>query len=177
MHCKDSSILVGLVALIVLHGSNVSAGNKLDDATILAIFDQANTVDILNGRLGAKYGHSEAVRQLGQMVATEHVEVQQMGRDLAKKLNILPTPPAQDASVADHAKTIALLQSKTGPEFDKVYLQHELTFHQSVITAIKETLLPAAQHSELKQLMENLLPGFEHHLAETRAVAKKIGVE
>jgi hypothetical protein len=33
------------------------------------------------------------------MGARDHVAVQQMGRELAKKLNIVPTPPDGDSSV------------------------------------------------------------------------------
>jgi putative membrane protein len=152
------------------------AAGVLDDATILAIYDQANAADVVTGRLGAKYGASEEVRALGRMVATDHMAAQQLGRDLAMKLKIVPTPPDNDMSVAEQAKAVALLQSKRGDEFDKAYLQYEVAFHQSVVEAIKGTLLPAIKNDELRNLMKSVLPGFEHHLAATRAVAQKLGV-
>ena len=70
-----------------------------------------------------------------------------MGRDLAKKLGVIPTPPEGDSSIMDYAKAVAMLQSKRGAEFDRAYLQHEVSFHQAVIDAIKGTLLPAAAQS------------------------------
>ena len=136
--------VVGIAALMGLWSYGAIASGKLDDATILAIFDQANAADIYTARLGAKYGSSEEVRALGRMVEADHVAVQQMGRDLAKTLNIVPSPPENDTSVTDQAKTVSSLQSAAGPEFDKAYLQHEIAFHQSVITAVKQTLLPAS---------------------------------
>lgn len=169
--------VTGLMVMMTLLSDVANAKANLDDATILAIFDQANSVDIYTGRLGAKYGHSEEVRALGRMVATEHVAVQQMGRDLAKKLDIIPTPPDNDTSIADQAKATLVLQSATGPEFDKAYLRHEIAFHQSVIDAVKGTLLPAIKNSELKNMVKTVLPGFESHLAATKAAAKKLGVE
>ena len=167
-------LCLAVVAATIVNLPTHAAG-VLDDATILAIYDQANAADIVTGRLGAKYGASEEVRALGRMVATDHVAVQQMGRDLARKLNIFPTPPDNDTSVADHARAVALLQSKTGAEFDKAYLQYEVAFHQSVVDAIKGTLLPAIKNDELRNLMNAVLPGFERHLAATRAVARKMG--
>lgn len=167
----------GCITLIVLFSNGAMAGTNLDDATILAIFDQANSVDIVTGRLGAKYGNSDEVRALGRMVATDHVAVQQMGRDLAKKLDILPTPPDNDTSAAEHARAIALLQSKAGPEFDRAYLRHEIAFHQFVIDAVKGTLLPAIKNNELRDLVKSVLPGFEHHLAATKTAARKMGLE
>src|SRR6185295_10046593 len=94
---------------------------------------------------------------LGRMVATDHVAVQQMGRDLARKLRVTPTPPDNDTSVADYARTVALLQSKSGADFDKAYLQYEVAFHQSVVDAIKDTLLPAATNAELRKLLNTVL--------------------
>ena len=171
-------VFVGLCVLGLIGSSwrGAGAAGQLDDATIFAIYDQANTADILTGRLAAKYGASEDVRALGRMVAADHVAVQQMGRDLAKTLGVIPTPPEGDSSIMDSAKAVAMLQSKRGAEFDRAYLQHEVSFHQAVVDAIKGTLLPAAAAPELRRLMTTVLPGFEHHLAATKAAAAKMGV-
>jgi putative membrane protein len=177
MKCNRVSVMVGVVTLVMVLSNGARAGGKLDDATILAIFDQANSMDISTGWLGAKFGNSQEVRALGRMVATDHVAVRQMGRDLAKKLGIVPTPSDRDTSAVDHAKTVSFLQAKSGAEFDRAYLQHEIAFHQSVIAAVKETLLPAISNGELKKLVRDVLPGFEHHLAATKAAARKLGVE
>lgn len=168
---------IGVVIAISLMNVKAFADTKLDDATIFAIFDQANMADIWTGRIGVKKGHSEEVRALATMVATDHEAVQQMGRDLAKQLGIIPTPPDNDTSITSQAKAVAMLQSKSGTDFDKAYLKHEIAFHQSVITAIKGTLLPAIKSEQFKALVTKVLPGFEHHLAATKAAAKKLGVE
>ena len=165
-----------MIAAGMLSTSSYAAA-KLDDATIFAIFDQANTADLWIGRLAVKKGVSEDVRMLGKMVAVDHVAVQQMGRDLATKLGIIPTPPDHDTSAENLAKAVAMLQSKSGAEFDKAYLKHEVAFHQSVVDAVKNTLLPAIENEQLRALMNKALPGLEHHLAETKAAAKKMGIE
>ncbi len=163
-----------LISVVWMNSVQAAA---LDDATIFAIFDEANTTDVWIGRIAVKQAHSEAVRALGKMVVTDHEAVQQSWRGLAKKLGIIPTPPSADSSAANLAKTVTLLQSKSGAAFDKVYLQHEIAFHQSVIDAVKNSLLPAIKNEEFKELVIQALPAFEHHLAETKAVAKKLGIE
>lgn len=171
------TLATGVWLTAMLMGGNAFAAETLDDAAIFAIFDETNTADVWAGRIAVKKAHSEEVRELGKMVATDHEAVQQMWRDLAKKLGIIPAPPHNDATAAKLAKSVALLQSKSGAEFDKIYLQHEIVFHQSVIDAIKGTLLPAIQNAEFRALVKQALPAFEQHLAETRAVAKKFGVK
>ena len=79
------------------------AGNTtLNDPTIVAIFDAANTWDIQTGSLAAKKGSTKEVRDFGAMLARDHKNVRQQGRDLAKKLSVTPTPPKDFAMAKDH---------------------------------------------------------------------------
>ena len=95
-------------------------------ATIVAIFDAANTPDIETGELAAKKGSTKEVRDFGAMLARDHKAVRQLGRDLAKKLGVTPTPPKDDNSAKDHAAVMKKLNSSPGAEFDKAFLQNEV---------------------------------------------------
>lgn len=135
----------------------------LDDPTIVAIFDYANTEDIETGELGAKKGSTKAVRDFGAMLAHDHKAVRKMGRDLAKKLNVTPTPPKGDKSAQDHAAVMKKLNSLSGAEFDKAFLENEIAYHDAVIQAVQSTLLPAIQNAELKDLVVKVAPNFVAH--------------
>jgi len=137
----------------------------LDDATIVAIFDNANTVDIETGKLAATRGSSNEVRQFGAMLARDHDMVRQQGRDLAKKLGVTPTPPAGDQSAQEQAAVIRRLSGLRGAEFDRAFLQREVQFHKDVIAAIETTLLPAIKNEELRALVVKVAPAFQAHLA------------
>ncbi|KAA3655150.1 MAG: DUF4142 domain-containing protein [Proteobacteria bacterium] len=166
-------------ALLVAAGlaaGTANAETRLDDATILAIFDQANWADISTARLGIKRANSKTVKDLAIMVATDHEAVQAMGRALAKKLALIPSPPDDDTSAAAHAEAVGKLQAQSGAAFDAAYLTHEIAFHRAVIAAIRTTLLPQATHPELKALITQVLPGFEHHLSSTESAARSLGV-
>lgn len=163
-----------LAVLAVLSSPALAA--PLDDSAILSIFDQANMTDITIARLGLKKAADPAVRDLARMVLADHEAVQRMGRDLGKAQAIVAMPPDGDGAVAAAATAYAMLQSKAGAEFDRSYLEHEIAFHQGVIDAIRTTLLPAIANPALRELVLKVLPGFEHHLAETRRVAERLGV-
>lgn len=165
-----------LAALALWLSAPAQAGAGLDDETIYAIFDQANMADISTGRLGWKKAHAPEVKALAKMVVNDHTAVQQMGRELAHDLGYIGTPPDGDQSLADQAKTLAKLESLSGPEFDRAYLLHEIAFHQAVIDAVKGTLLPSIKNPQFKNLVNNVLPGFEHHLAASKDVARKLGI-
>jgi len=148
----------------------------LNDETIIAIFDQANMADIATGRLGWKKGQSEEVRALAKMVVSDHSAVQHMGRELARDLGLIGTPPAGDESWKAQAEALAKLEALSGRAFDEAYLRHEIGYHTAVIGAIKSTLLPSIENPQFKALVKNVLPGFEKHLAMTKAAADKLGV-
>ena len=143
---------------------------SLDDPTIVAIFDAANTADIETGELGAKKGTTKEIREFGAMLARDHKNVRQQGRDLAKKLGVTPTPPKDDDSMKSHAAVMKQLNSLSGTAFDRAFLQNEVAYHDAVIGAVTKTLLPAIQNADLKELVTKVAPAFVAH----RDAAKKL---
>ena len=142
----------GLAALIVITPDRVAAQDtKLDDPTIIAIFDAANTWDIETGAIAAKKGTSKEVREFGAMLARDHQVVRQQGRDLVKKLGVHPTPPGADFALAkNHAAALRTLDARSGAAFDRAFLEHEVAFHKAVIDAVNTSLLPALENEEAR---------------------------
>ncbi len=145
-----------------------------DDPTIVAIFDAANSAGIETGKLAAERGHSPEVREFGAMLARDHDQVRQLGRDLAKKLGVTPTPPQDDASAKAHAAAMASLRAKHGADFDRAFLRHEVAFHKAVIDAIQGTLLPAVRNEELRALVVKVAPAFQAHMLGAQNLEKKL---
>jgi putative membrane protein len=146
----------------------------LDDPTIVAIFDAANTADIETGELGAKMGSTKAIRDFGAMLARDHKVVRQQGRDLAKKLGVTPTPPKDDDSMAQHAMIMKKLRGLRGAEFDRAFLENEVGYHDAVIAAVEKTLLPAIQNAELKHLVTVVAPAFVAHRDAAKNLLEKM---
>jgi len=145
----------------------------LDDPTIVAIFDAANTWDIETGALAAKKGTTQDVRDFGKMLERDHKMVRQQGRDLAKKLSVTPTPPKDFAMAKDHEAALAKLQSASGKAFDRAFLEHEVAFHKAVIDAVTSTLLPALHNQEVKELVTKVAPAFQAHMVGAQNLLDK----
>lgn len=138
--------------------------DKLDDPTIVAIFDAANTYDMETGALAASKGGSEAVREFGKMLVRDHQNVRAQGRELARSLNVTPTPPKGEFALAKaHVEAMRSLKNARGSAFDRAFLQHEVAFHQAVIDAVTTTLLPALQNARVKDLFTKVAPAFAAH--------------
>ncbi len=170
---------LGFAAATVAHSQSPSpAGpSALDDPTIVAIFDEANTADIETSSLAAKKAVHEDVRALGRTFAEAHTQVRQQGRDLAKKLGVTPTPPKPDQGAKDHAAAMKKLRALKGDEFDRAYLAHEVAYHRAVIDAINKTLLPAIRNPELKTFVLQVAPAFQGHLVAAEKLAQQYGAQ
>lgn len=163
------SYLAGAIALTALTlapaaaSARVTRAAAMDDPTICAIFDAANTWDVETSEIAVKKGTTKDVRDLAAMFVRDHKAVRQQGRDLVKRLDVTPTPPKDFALATDHEQAMKTLNSTSGKAFDRAYLEHEVSYHKAVIDAIKGTLLPATQNAELKDLQVKVAPAFEAH--------------
>lgn len=156
------ALIAGLTALRT--SAITPADDKLDDPTIVAIFDAANTYDMETGALAARKGRSEAVREFGSMLVRDHQNVRAQGRELAKSLKVTPTPPKGEFALAKtHVAAMRSLEKLNGSAFDRAFLQHEVEFHQAVIDAVTTTLLPALQNAQVKDLVTKVAPAFAAH--------------
>lgn len=161
------------VAGTVLSSSAIAAPptqSKLNDPTIVAIFDAANTWDMETGGLAAKRGKTKDVREFAEMLVRDHKAVRQQGRDLAKKLHVTPTPPKDFQMAKDHAAAMKKLQRLHGAAFDRAFLEHEVAYHKAVIDAVTTTLLPALQNAEVKDLVTKVAPAFNAHMVKAQSL-------
>ncbi|MDB4915565.1 MAG: hypothetical protein JWM95_3209 [Gemmatimonadetes bacterium] len=136
----------------------------LDDPTIVAIFDAANTWDIETGNIAATKGSTAEIREFGKMLSHDHTMVRQQGRDLAKKLGVTPTAPKDFAMAKDHAAAVKKLETASGKDFDRAFLAHEIAYHKAVLDAVTTTLLPALHNQEVKDLVTKVGPAFQAHM-------------
>ncbi len=151
-----------------------AAPTALDDPTIVAIFDAANTYDMETGALAEKKGTTKEVREFGKMLVGDHRHVRTLGRDLARSLNVTPTPPAESALATAHADAMRTLKKATGTEFDRAFLAHEVAFHSAVIDAVTTTLLPAIQNAQVKELVTKVAPAFVAHRDKAQSMLDKL---
>jgi putative membrane protein len=164
-------------ALLIALGGLLAAAtprSALDDPTIVAIFDAANTYDIETSHLALQRSHTKAVRDLAQQFSHDHSAVQQQGRDLAKRLGVTPTPPKENPLAPAHEQALKDLRGKSSAEFDQAYAAEEVRYHQAVLDAVSTTLLPAIKNAELKAFVEKVGPAFQGHLEAAKQLQKQL---
>lgn len=165
-----TSGLTGLVFAVATLVSFAKDGPP-NDAQIAAIVVAANSVDIDAGKLAASKATNQEVKEFGQRMVTDHTGVNKQAVALVKKLNV--TPEESDVSKSlkkDGAATLKKLNGLKGEEFDKAYVNNEVTYHEAVLDMIDKTLLPNAKNAELKALVEKVRPAIDAHLQHAKKI-------
>ncbi len=165
---KFSSLV--FAGLLLAPAASVSA-QGVNDAQIASIVVTANQVDIDAGKLAAAQATDPEVKKFGQQMVTDHTGVNKQAVDLATKLKVTPEDnPTSKSLKAGGDENLKNLKSLKGAEFDKAYIDHEITYHQSVLDALDKTLSPGAKNAELKALLEKVRPAFVAHLEHAKHI-------
>jgi putative membrane protein len=107
---------------------------------------------------------------------TDHTGVNKAATDLVTKLGVTPEPNATSQKLtADGEASRTTLQGQSGAAFDKAYVDQEVAYHQAVLDAIDQTLIPNAQNAELKALLEQTRPAVAAHLDHARQLQTQLG--
>lgn len=157
--------LVAVAAAGVLAQAQTSPASAPTDPQIAMIVVTADNVDIAGGKLAAKKSSNPKVKEFAELMVRDHTSVNNQATQLANKLNVTPEEsPTSRSLESDGAKSLAKLRGLSGTEFDKAYIENEVTYHEAVIKTVDETLIPNAKNAELKALLESSKPIFVSHL-------------
>lgn len=146
------------------------------DPQIAHIAVTANSIDSTAGAVAVTKAQNKDVKAFAQMMVTDHGGVNQQAVALATKLGV--TPEDNDVSrqlLAGADQSATELQAKTGADFDKAYMDREVAFHQAVLDAVDQTLIPSAQNAELKDLLVKVRPAFVAHLERAKSIRSSLG--
>ena len=169
------TVLVAVAAFCV--SATTARAQAIDDAQIAAIVVTANQVDIDAGKLASSTSTNPEVKKFGQQMVTDHTGVNKSATDLVTKLKITPQPNATSDSLKDGGeKNAAALKALKGAAFDKAYVDHEVAYHQQVLDALDQTLIPNAKNDELKALLVKVRPAFVAHLEHAKQIQSKLGL-
>ena len=148
---------------------------KPTDPQIAHIAYTADLLDVEAGKQALEKSQNKDVRAFAQQMVGDHTAVNDQALALVKKLNVTPedNPTSQNLTKQADA-TREKLAGLTGAAFDKVYVANEVAFHKTVNGALSNTLIPNAQNSELKSLLESGLKLFQSHLEHAEHLAQQL---
>ncbi len=161
----SSVICCALCQLPMMAQAAAGAGSTDQDFVTLAA--QTDMTEAHLGQLAQSQGSSQAVKDLGQMLTTDHTsDYSQLGT-IATKAG-LTVPKGTDAK---HDKMIAPFEKLKGKAFDHRYAQMMVKGHQEAIAAYKKEASDG-QNADIKAYAQQTLPTLEKHLKAAQDAEK-----
>jgi putative membrane protein len=128
--------------------------------------------------------HTRDLEQIRQLVQTAGIQGATMldvpttgATDTAAGAGAAPAPPpptpgmpgqgAIGALQSMHQQTMMQLQSATGAEFDRAYIDSQVSAHQQVLTVLQQ-LQTRAQNAELQQHITTMTNAVQQHLQQAQ---------
>lgn len=145
------------------------------DPQIAHIAYTAGQIDIAAADQALSKSHAPAVRAFAETMKRDHKAVNDQAIALVTRLKIKPESNSTSAALSQQAtQNLSRLGKLEGKAYDRAYIQNEVAFHQTVNTTLKNTLIPDADNSELKSLLQTGLSLFQEHLAQARQIARTL---
>jgi putative membrane protein len=161
-----------IAAVILLSSPAMAEGIKLTDPQIAHIAYTAGVIDVTAGKQALSKASNKEVKAFAENMVRDHEAVNKLALDLVKKLNV--TPEDNDTSKGlskQAADKSAELSKLSGAAFDKAYVANEIAFHKAVNGALETQLIPSANNTELKSLLQTGLKIFQGHEQHAEHIA------
>lgn len=144
------------------------------DGEVLGSFIEANQHEVEHGRLASTQGSSQPIRDLGKILVRDHDDLIQRAKELAAKQSITAAQPAGDPIGQGHVDAVASVKGKSGVEFDRAFLKHEVEYHTALLKTLNSDWIPKATNQELKTFLQQAIPAFQAHLKAAQDLSAKL---
>ncbi|MBN9124823.1 MAG: hypothetical protein BGO99_05595 [Nitrosospira sp. 56-18] len=150
-------------------------GMPLTNAQIVTIVADLSEIDIEAGKLAQFKSKDPEVHFFAHRMIADHGTASQSAAELMRRLKLAP----QDSSISQDLKiegrrNIAKLTPLRGLAFDRVYVAHELAFHEQALDMIDKTLAPQAKDDGIRRLLAKVRPAFHSHLLHARRLQESL---
>ncbi len=165
-----------IAPICMIRGAALAQGAaKPTDPQIAHIAYTAGQLDITAAKQALSKSKNKEVIAFAQDMVRDHEAVNKQALDLVKKLNVTPadndTSRTLSKQAADKQTELAKL---SGAAYDKAYVANEVAYHKTVNGALETLLIPSANNTELKSLLQTGLKIFQGHQQHAEHLAASL---
>lgn len=145
----------------------MSATNKADDKKFAKEAAIGGMVEVELGKLAEQKASSDAVKQFGQRMVTDHSKANDELKEVASKES-LEIPSSIDSK---HQKKIDKLSKLSGADFDRAYVKEMVKDHRKDVKDF-QTEAQSGTNPGLKNFAAKTLPTLQQHLEMVENLSK-----
>ena len=160
------AVMSGLVAVATATAAPAFAAVNQQDRTWLTAAHQANLAEIAAGHSAQQHATSATVRQIGQMLITDHTRMDNQLTAAATQLDVsLPDSPTNVQQ-----QQLAAVESHQGDAYDSAWITSQITGHRATLAATQKEIADGSDPQVLN-LARSATPVVEHRQTGRRWVA------
>ncbi len=172
---KIKMALIGVLFISISSLTFAQQATELTDPEIASVAVVANQIDIDYGKVALKRSNNKEVLAFANTMIKDHNAIINQAVALVSKLGVTPKDNTLSQSLLSQStETLKKLNGVSKADFDKTYINNEVTYHEAVIDAVRNVLIPQSKNSELKELLETVLPALEAHLGHAKMAQDNI---
>jgi putative membrane protein len=156
------------------NGDSVNTGSTNQNAVDNADADFLNEAyyggmkEVEKGKIAQQKGSAKEIKDLGNMMVTDHTAMGEKVKALASKKNV-SLPDSLKAEDMDDIRN----NKKTGKDFDKDYASDMVDDHEKDIKKFEDAA-NNSKDADVKALANEALPKLRHHLEMSKAAKDKV---
>lgn len=145
------------------------------DAEIANAVMTANTEEMNMAKVARKQAQKQEVKQFAEMMFKEHAKNNDKAIALAKKNGLMPkeTMDSNTMKVGSEER-VEMLKKLKGKEFDKAYMEEQVSMHREVLGKIDNEFIPNAKNEELLSMLKETRGHVEMHLKKAEEITGKL---
>lgn len=164
-------LLTGLAAFSLSGAAAPAQMQPMTEGQILEIVQTANEGEVDMSKLANSRAENKEVKEYAKMMVDAHKKNEKEGKKVSKKTKIEPADHAASETLENtleaHEKD---LKRFSGAEFDKAYMQQQITLHEQLLKDLDQKLIPAAKTPELRAYLETTKSRTQEHLSKAQQI-------
>lgn len=159
------------VVLVAFMMGAITHAQTLSDQEIGEILKTVNDAEIDAAKAAKSRAENADVKQFASHMVDEHENNNKEAKNVFKKTDMKPKNNDIAKNLKKDAKNqLSELKKKKGTDFDKAYIQNQITMHERVANDLETKYIPAAQNAEFKAFLENTKTHVQNHLEKAKQI-------
>jgi putative membrane protein len=145
----------------------VDTSSPLYAPNYLSMAGSSDQFEIQSGQLAMQMSQNPGIRQIAQMLVTDHTNSTQQLMAAAQAAGLTPPPPAMQPQ---HAQMLQQLQSSPPGGFDMAFRDIQVQAHQQALQ-LHQNYASGGDVPALRTVATNIVPVVQNHLTMLQSLA------
>lgn len=155
---------------------NLDQYTMAGDGDIASVYRTINQGQIQVSELARTRASNPEVRRYAEMMITDHSSASKSLDDFVGRAAVKVNDDNELSRrlKSDGDTTMQNLRQLRGADFDRLYIDNQITAHQQALDTFDRLLVPNASNAELRTLITNVRPTFQTHLDQAKKVRAQL---